>query len=94
MFKTPFKQRPKHLVAIYVEELQVEILRAHRQWRNWQIESTEVLPIAESDNLFDFLQRLNIRPRDKRSTALVLFLPRTYYSFHRELYPVSQGPSR
>lgn len=92
MFQASIKYRPRHLVAVYAEKQQVEILRARRQWRTWQIEGTEVLTVGEGENLFEFLQRLNLKPRDRRTSALVLFLPRSFYSFHREHYPISLKP--
>jgi Tfp pilus assembly protein PilN len=65
----------------------VEILRAHRQWRSWQIDSVEHFEVPEAESLYDYLQRLNLRPRNRKSTTLVLFLPLTFYAFHREHYP-------
>ena len=89
MFKEILRQRPKHLLAVYVEERRVEVVRAHRQWRNWRIDTNEAQSLGEGDNVFEFLQRLNLKPRDRRPTALILILPRSYYSFHREHYPIS-----
>jgi Tfp pilus assembly protein PilN len=91
MLRGLIKHRPRYLLAVYVESHQVEIQRAHRHWRTWQIDSTERIPVPEGENLHDFLQRLNLRPRGKLGTALILFLPRTYYTFHREHYPASLG---
>lgn len=89
MLKSFIKHRPRHVLAVYVEPQQIEIVRAQRHWRTWQVDSAEHFPIPDGDNVYDFLQRLNLRPRGYKGTALVLFLSRTYYSFHREHYPVS-----
>lgn len=87
MLKSLIKQRPKQLVAVYVEPERIEVLRARRQWRSWSVESAEQFPVPKGEGLYDVLQRLNLKPRNKRETALVLFLPRSYYSLHREHYP-------
>lgn len=83
------KHRPRHLTAVYVEPGHVEILRAHRQWRKWNIDSVEQQSMPEGESIFDSLQRLNLKPRGRSSNALLLFLPRPFYSFHREHYPAS-----
>lgn len=87
----PAALRPKRLIAVYVEQDHVEILRAHRQWRSWQQDSVETLEIPKGEILHDFLQRLNLRPKDKKATCLLLFLPLTYYTVHREHYPAVLG---
>ncbi|MGV8073659.1 MAG: PilN domain-containing protein [Syntrophobacteraceae bacterium] len=84
------KHRAKQALALYVEPNRVELLRAHRKFRTWQVEPAERFILAENENLYDFLQHLNLRQRSK-GTALILFLPLTYYMFHRELYPASLG---
>jgi len=105
--------RPRELTAVYVEHRKIEVLRAHRQWRNWQIDSAEhfaphlldrfysdlkrswqidspeQIPESDGEPLFDVLQRLNIRPKSRKGSALLLILPRSYYCFHREVYPAS-----
>jgi Tfp pilus assembly protein PilN len=87
MLRFATEHRPRQLLAVYVEQQRVEILRAHRQWRSWQIDSVEHFEVPEVEPIYDYLQRLNIRPRDKKATTLVLFLPLTFYTFHREHYP-------
>lgn len=89
MLKGLVKHRPANLLAVYVEPGQIELLRAHRQWRTWKIDSTERFAIPEGEPVHEFLQRLNLRPRGKRAGALVLFLSRSYYTFHREHYPAA-----
>jgi Tfp pilus assembly protein PilN len=86
MLRLYAEHRSKQIVAVYVEEQRVEVLRAHRQWRSWQIDSTEGFDVPEGEPIFEYLQHLNLRPRGAK-TALVLFLPLTFYSFHREHYP-------
>lgn len=83
------KRRPKNVLAVYVEPRRIEVLRAQRHWRSWQINPVERFPLPEGESVHDSLQRLNLCPKGKRSTALILFLPRTYYNFHREYYPLS-----
>jgi Tfp pilus assembly protein PilN len=90
MFDTVIKQRPRHLLAVYVEPARVEILWAQRQWRSWQTGPTEQYIVPEGESPYDYLQRLNLRSKGKQ-TALVLFLSRSYYSFHRECYPSAIG---
>ncbi len=87
MLRFTTEHRPKQLLAVYVEQRRVEILRAHRQWRSWQIDSVENFDVPESEPIYDYLQRLNLRPRDRKATTLVLFLPLSFYAFHREHYP-------
>ncbi len=89
MLKDFIKHRPKNLLAVYIEPHRLEVLRAHRQWRTWQIDSCEHILIPDGETVFDFLQRLNLRPRGRHPTALLLFLSRGYYTFHREHYPAA-----
>jgi Tfp pilus assembly protein PilN len=89
MLKGIVKYRPRSLCAIYVESRHIEVLRAHRRWRTWEIEPAERFPIPEGEAAVDFLQHLNIRPRGKKGSALLLFLPSIYYTIHREHYPSS-----
>lgn len=91
MLRSFLKYRPKQLLAVYVEPHQVEVVRAHRQWRSWQISDSERYTLPEGEALYEYLPRLNLRPRTKKGTALILFLPRSYYSFHREHYPAALG---
>jgi hypothetical protein len=81
------EHRPRELLAVYVEQQRIEVLRAHRQWRTWQIDSVENFEVPEGESIFDYLQRLNLRPRSKKTATLLLFLPLTFYSFHKEHYP-------
>jgi hypothetical protein len=87
MLRFATEHRPKQLLAVYVEQQRVEILRAHRQWRSWQIDSVEHFEVPEAEPIYEYLQRLNLRPRDRKATTLVLFLPLIFYTFHREHYP-------
>jgi len=89
MFKSIVRHRPKQLLAVYIEDQQIEVLRARRQWRTWEIDPTEQFTLPEGEALYEYLQRLNLRPRGRHGTALILLLPRTYYTFHREHYPSS-----
>lgn len=87
--KSFIRHRPKQLLAVYVEPHQVDVLRARRKWRSWQTESVEQFAVPDGEAIYDFLQRLNLRPRGRRGTALLLLLPRLYYGFHREHYPAA-----
>ncbi len=87
MLRFAMEHRPKQLLAVYVEQQKVEVLRAHRQWRSWQIDSVEHFDVPDVEPVYDYLQRLNLRPRDRKATTLLLFLPLTFYTFHREHYP-------
>jgi general secretion pathway protein L len=89
LFKSFIKHRPKQLLAVYVEPHQVDVLRARRKWRSWQTESVEQFTVPNGEVIYDFLQKLNLRPRGSKATALLLLLPRLYYGFHREHYPAS-----
>ncbi|MHC1745396.1 MAG: PilN domain-containing protein [Syntrophobacteraceae bacterium] len=86
------QQRARHLVAAYVESDRVELLWAHRKWRSWEIESSELYPLPEGETVYESLQRLNLRIRNPGKTAFVLFLSLPYYSLHREHYPVALEP--
>lgn len=83
------KYRPRSLCAVYVEHRQVEVLRAHRRWRSWQLEPAERFAVPEGESVFEFLQHLNLKPRGRKGNALLLFIPSTYYTIHREHYPPS-----
>ncbi|HQN19320.1 MAG TPA: hypothetical protein PKV86_09280, partial [Syntrophobacteraceae bacterium] len=87
MLRLSKEHRPRQLLVVYVEQQGVEILRAHRQLRTWQVDSAEHLDIPEGESVYEYLQRLNLRSGDTRSTTLLLFLPLTFYTFHREHYP-------
>lgn len=89
MLKGIIKHRPKQVLAIYAEPEQIQVIRAHRKWRKWETEPAEHYSLPEGETLFDHLQRLNLRPRSRQATALILFLPRSFYSFHREHYPMA-----
>jgi Tfp pilus assembly protein PilN len=82
-------RRPRHILALYVEARRLEILRAERQWRTWRLEPVEQHPFPEGESLFDYLARLNLRPKAGLATALMLFLPRSLYGFGRECYPLA-----
>lgn len=83
------KKRPKSLHAVYVEPGQIEVLHARRPWRNWEIESTARFKVHEGESVMDALRHRKLRPWVKKGSALLLFLPSTFYSTHREHYPLS-----
>ena len=87
MLKGSIKHRTRELVAVYVEPRRTEVLRAHRQWRSWVIDSAETFAVPPGEGVYDSLQRLNLRPKGRTGTSLVLFLPHIFYNFHREHYP-------
>lgn len=89
MLKGIIGYRPTNLCAIYIEARQIEVLRATRKWRSWVVEPAERFHVPEGESIFDFLQYLNMRPKGRKGSALLLFLPSTFYSVHREHYPPS-----
>lgn len=89
MLKDLIRHRPRHLLAVYVEPGQIEVLHAHRRWRTWQLEESEQIILPEGESLYEGLERLSLKSRGHKGTALLLFLPRTLYSFHREHYPIA-----
>jgi hypothetical protein len=78
---------PRSLVAVSVEPSRIEVVFARRRWRSWQLGSTETIAVPKGESLYDTIQRINLRPRKKQETALVLLLPRLFYAFHCEQYP-------
>ncbi len=91
MLKELLKHRIKEFTAVYLEPQSVEILKGSRRWRTWQIGSVERHAASDGEGVFDLLQRLNLRPRVRKGSALILLLPRLYYSCHREHYPLALG---
>lgn len=89
MLVRAIQRRARHLVAVYVESDRIEVLWAHRKWRSWEVESSELYAFSEGEAVYDALQRLNLRVKDPGKTALVLFLALPFYSVHREHYPVA-----
>jgi Tfp pilus assembly protein PilN len=83
------RKRSQQILAVNIEPRHCEVLRAHRQWRTWQIDHVEQFPLAQGETPYDALQRLNLRPKSNQPTALILFLSRQLYSFHRENYPLA-----
>jgi hypothetical protein len=66
MLQGIIRYRPKFLCAVYVESRSVEILRARRKWRSWEIEPAERFRVPEGESVFDYLQYLNIKPKAKK----------------------------
>ncbi|MCU0586812.1 MAG: PilN domain-containing protein [Syntrophobacteraceae bacterium] len=89
MMKRFVKQRVNHITAVYVEQDRVEVLTAHRQWRQWQVDLVERVAVGEEESVFDCLARLNLRGRGRKNAGLVLLLPLEFYSFHRAVYPAA-----
>ncbi len=83
------ERRPRHILALYVEARRLEVVRAEKRWRSWLLEPAEQHMFPEGEPLFDYLPRLSLRPKAGHATALILFLPRSYYSFGREYYPLT-----
>jgi general secretion pathway protein L len=83
------RKRPQHIVAVNIEPRRCEVVRARREWRTWQIDHVEHFSITEAETPYEALQRLNLRPKSKQPTALILFLSRQLYAFHRENYPLA-----
>lgn len=82
------KYRPRNVCAVYVEPRVVEVVRASRRWRTWEMEPVERYQVPEEEGLLEYLAHIGLRPKAKGS-ALLLFLSGTFYSVHREHYPLS-----
>ncbi len=91
MLKGLLKHRIKEFTAVYVEPKRVEVTKGSRQWRTWQLSPAEQYTASEGEGVFDLLQRLHLKPRGRKGNALIVVLPRTYYSCHREHYPSALG---
>jgi Tfp pilus assembly protein PilN len=83
------ERRPRHILALYIEARRLEVVRADRRRRSWQLTPAEQHVLPEGEPLFDYLSRLSLRPKAGHSTALIVILPRSYYSFGREYYPLT-----
>ncbi|MHC1725716.1 MAG: PilN domain-containing protein [Syntrophobacteraceae bacterium] len=89
MLEGIFKHRPSNLCVIYVEPHRIEVLRGHRRFRTWEIEPAEQFQVPESETAVDYLQLLNLKPKGKKGSALLLIVSSAFYSIHREHYPIS-----
>ncbi len=89
MLERLIKYRPKNICVVYAETRRIEILRATRQWRSWTMEPAERYEVPQGESIFDHLQSLNLRPKARKGSALLLILPSAFYSIHREHYPAS-----
>lgn len=88
MLKTIIRQRPKHLLSIYVEPTRIETLWSRRSFRRWDVGRVEQVALSEGEQPYEHLQRMGLRAKGAH-TGLVLFLARSFYSFHRECYPAA-----
>ncbi len=91
MLKGLLKHRIKEFTAVYVEPKRVELVRGFRPWRTWQMDPAEQHTASEGESVFELLQRLHLKPRGGKGNALIVVLPRIYYSCHREHYPAALG---
>lgn len=89
MLKSIIKYRPSNLCAVYVEPQRIEVLHAHRHWRAWEIGVTEQFRVPSGESVFDHLQYLNLRPKGKKGSALLVIVSSALYSVHSEHYPLS-----
>jgi general secretion pathway protein L len=69
--------------------LRIEVLQANRRWRSWEIGPAEHFNVKPTESVFDRLQYLNFKPKGRKGSALLAIVPRTFYSVHREHYPLS-----
>ncbi len=83
------KSQPKQFLAAYVEPTQVEVIRGRRKWRTWDFDRAEVHRVQGAESVFDLLQRVNVHLKDAVPAACLVILARTFYSFHREYYPLA-----
>ncbi len=89
MLERIIRYRPKNICAVYAETGHIEVLRATRQWRLWTLEQTERYEVPQGESILDHLQTLNLRPKVRNGSALLLILPSAFYSIHREHYPAA-----
>lgn len=83
------RTQPKQLIAVYVEPGQIEVVRGRKKWRSWEMDPPESQPVSVGESVFDCLQRLNLRPRRGQAAAFLCVAARSFYSFHREYYPLA-----
>jgi general secretion pathway protein L len=89
MLKGIIKYRPSHLYAVYVEPSRIEVLQANRRWRSWEIGRAEQFNVNPAESVFDRLQHLNLRPKGRKGSSLLAIVSSTFYSVHREHYPLT-----
>ncbi len=89
MLESIIKYRPSNLYAVYVEPLRIEVLQAHRHWRSWEIGAAEQSRIPRGESVFDHLQYLNLKPKSRKGSALLVIESSVFYSVHSEHYPLS-----
>jgi general secretion pathway protein L len=65
------------------------VLHARRQWRSWNIEAAEQTVVPEGESVFDHLQHLNLKPRGRKGSALLVIISGAFYGVHSEYYPLS-----
>lgn len=88
MFEGIIKYRPSHLCAVYVEPLRIEVLHADRRWRKWEVGPAEQFHVSRGESVLDHLQHLNLKPKARKGSALLLIVSSAFYSVHREHYPL------
>ena len=89
MLKSIIKYRPTNLHVVYVEPLRIEVIQAHRLWRSWEIGVAEQSRVPRGESVFDHLQYLNLKPKSRKGSALLVIVSSVFYSVHTEHYPLS-----
>ncbi|SPF51697.1 Fimbrial assembly family protein [Syntrophobacter sp. SbD1] len=89
MLESIIKYRPTNLSVVYVEPRRIEVVHAHRHWRSWEIGAAEQFHVPNGESVFDHLQYLNMKPKGRKGSALLVILSSVFYSVHNEYYPLS-----
>jgi len=89
MLESIIKYRPTNLCAVYLEPRRIEVVQAHRHWRSWQIGAAEHFHVPKDESVLDHLQYLNLKPKGRKGSALLVIVSGVFYSVHSEYYPLS-----
>ena len=89
MLKSIIKYRPTNLCAVYLEPRRIEVVQAHRHWRSWEIGVAEQFHVPNGESVLDHLQYLNLKPKGRKGSALLVIVSGVFYSVHSEYYPLS-----
>ena len=87
MLKSIIKYRPVNLCTVYLETQRIEVVHSHRRWRSWEIGASELYHVPKGESVFDHLQYLNLKPKGRKGSALLVIVSSIFYSVHSEYYP-------
>jgi Tfp pilus assembly protein PilN len=83
------KYRPSNLCVVYLEPHRLEVVHAHRRWRLWEIGTPEQFHVPKGESVFDHIQYMNLKPKGRKGSALLVIVSSVFYSVHSEYYPLS-----